>query len=512
MCQDRPISRPLPRFAGDQSGSMSIFAVFMFMIILIMGGLGIDMMRTELKRMKLQATLDRALLAAANLDQTLDPETVVRDYFAKSGVDGDITDVQVFPSVTSRRVTGTAEVEMRSLFLQALGRDSFQANVASVAAERVNDVEISLVLDISGSMSEDKMTDLQDAAALFVSDMLTADTRDRVSISLVPYSEHVNAGPLLMDQLDTTRLHDYSHCIEFPDSAFEDSALDTDIRYEQAQHYQWNYYGTYDDVRIPVCPMETYERITPLSQNATDLTTQIRSFEARAGTSIFLGMKWGVALLHPDFRPITAELVAENAVDGVFAARPADFTPEGEDATTDKMVVLMTDGMNDYSNRIKPKNYATFEQRALWADKNLWHWYYNERGLDGATIAGAGDWTSDTETLSVDAGHGDEAAIALETVLAGVGAPTMYGNNSGSYREQKYTPTQGDTLLGNICTAAKDDGIVVWAIGFEVPAHSDTIMADCASSPDHYFSVEGDEISEAFAAIARNISQLRLTQ
>nr|WP_272490791.1 pilus assembly protein TadG-related protein [Mesobacterium pallidum] len=491
---------------------MSIFAVFMFMIILIMGGIGIDMMRTELKRMKLQATLDRALLAAANLDQTLDPETVVRDYFAKAGVEGEITDVQVASGTTSRRVSATAEADVRSLFLQVLGRDSFEARVASVASERVNDVEISLVLDISGSMSEDKMTNLQDAAALFVAEMLTPNNRDRVSISLVPYSEHVNAGPLIMDQLDTTRLHDYSHCVEMPDSAFDETALDLSVRYEQAQHYQWNYYGTYADVRIPVCPMQAYERITPFSQDPVALTTQIRSFQPQAGTSIFLGMKWGAALLDPAFRPITASLAADNVVDGVFAGRPVAYPAEGEDQTTDKMVVLMTDGMNDYSNRIQPKNYATYQQRALWAELNLWHWFYNERGHDNSTILGVNDWDGVTESLAVDAGHGAAAAVAMDTIYDGLAAPSFFGNGAGSYRTQKYTPAQGDTLLRNICTAAKADGIVIWAIGFEVPQHSDTVMSGCASSPDHYFSVSGDEITDAFAAIARNINQLRLTQ
>jgi hypothetical protein len=37
-------------------------------------------------------------------------------------------------------------------------------------------------------------------------------------------------------------------------------------------------------------------------------------------------------------------------------------------------------------------------------------------------------------------------------------------------------------------------------------------MQDCASSPSHFFRVEGVELSEAFRAIARQINQLRLTQ
>ena len=38
------------------------------------------------------------------------------------------------------------------------------------------------------------------------------------------------------------------------------------------------------------------------------------------------------------------------------------------------------------------------------------------------------------------------------------------------------------------------------------------VMRDCASSPSHFFRVEGVEIEDAFEAIARQINQLRLTQ
>jgi hypothetical protein len=38
------------------------------------------------------------------------------------------------------------------------------------------------------------------------------------------------------------------------------------------------------------------------------------------------------------------------------------------------------------------------------------------------------------------------------------------------------------------------------------------VMRDCASTPSHFFRVEGIEIAAAFEAIARQINQLRLTQ
>ncbi|MEL7127251.1 MAG: hypothetical protein AAGK30_13505, partial [Pseudomonadota bacterium] len=85
-------------------------------------------------------------------------------------------------------------------------------------------------------------------------------------------------------------------------------------------------------------------------------------------------------------------------------------------------------------------------------------------------------------------------------------------NSWSNWRYTKYTSAQADTMLNNICDAAKDKGIVVWTVGFEVTNDSFQVMQDCASSPSHAFRVEGIDIVEAFEAIAKQINQLRLTQ
>jgi hypothetical protein len=98
---------------------------------------------------------------------------------------------------------------------------------------------------------------------------------------------------------------------------------------------------------------------------------------------------------------------------------------------------------------------------------------------------------------------------------------TPYYDNWVSYNEYynayySYVPivngNDADDRLSNICASARDADITVFAIGFEAPQQGQAAMSDCASSPAHYFPVEGIEISEAFNAIARTINQLRLTQ
>ncbi|MWD26521.1 hypothetical protein E0K89_003425 [Aquicoccus sp. SCR17] len=472
---------------------MSIFAIFMVMAIFILGGIGVDFMYNEIRRVKLQNTLDRAILAAADLEQTLPAESVVRDYFTKAGLSASLGRVSVDQDTTHKTVSAEADEQTKSLFLRLLGVDRMTAFARGTAEERVNEVEISLVLDISGSMRDnDKLGHLQDAAGAFVDSLVNPGTAGRVSLSLVPYSEHVNVGPAIYDKLHTIDLHPYSHCLEIPDDQFGSAALDMRRSYEQAQHFQWNYYGTYSDLRVPVCPQESYERITPFSQNAAALRRQIDSFQPRAGTSIFLGMKWAAAMLDPSFRGITAQLAAEGAVDATFAARPVSY----DDPETVKTIVLMTDGMNDYSNRISRANYSDPDQRAVWARYGLWSWYYNYRNR--YEVEPLRRWDGQFLNAVSDGDDTDE--------------PVFYMSRSSDLHEQKYSPAQGDALLDDICDAAKARGIIVWTIGFEVSDHGAEEMESCASSPSHFYRVEGVEIERAFRSIAGQISELKLVR
>lgn len=452
----------LKRFLKEECGAMSYVAITGSLILMVFGGIGVDLMGTELKRNKLQNTLDRAVLAAADLEQMLDPEFVVNDYMDKMNLDGALSSVVIDRGLNYKQVYGDASITSPSNFMQVLGVQNLQATALSEAEERIAKVEISMVLDISGSMANNnKLANLKSASNIFIDTVLEQNSDDLVSISLVPYSEHVNAGPLLTDRMNVNWVHGYSHCLEMPDSEFNSTTLNLNLRYEQMQHFQWNYFGdnSRDDT---VCPRFSYERITPFSKDAAALKAQVAQFQPRAGTSIFMGMKWGTALLDPSTRGIASSLQASGKMNAAFAGRPSDYNDE----ETLKTVVLMTDGQHDRSFRIQNWAYNSESEISLWDRNNLW--YYLVRNVSSS--------------------------------------------NRGQFYTQKYDATKGDFLLDNICDAAKEQGIVIWSVGFEVQDHGANVMQNCASSPAHFFRVEGTQIQDAFYSIARAINQLRLTQ
>lgn len=266
---------PLRAFRKDEDGGIIIFSLYIFVLMLMIAGLAVDLMRVETVRTRLQGTLDRAVLAAADLDQTLPAKDVVEDYFEKAGVADYLNDVQVSEGLNYRTVSADASATIGMMFSnipaafdargEYYGRKlgempPITIPASSTAEERVAKVEISLVVDISGSMAwnstsgNTKIFELRQAAKDFVTTVLDPDNEDRVSINLIPYSEHVNAGEDLFDRFNVTQRHNYSYCIEFPDSEFDNTNITEWRTYQQMQHFQWNYNGWQNDRSDTVCP------------------------------------------------------------------------------------------------------------------------------------------------------------------------------------------------------------------------------------------------------------------
>jgi len=323
------------------------------------------------------------------------------------------------------------------------------------------------------------MTNLRDAAGVFVDTVLKPENEDLISVNVVPYTAQVNAGRDIFEALDTDRLdfsefqrHEYSWCIDFEEADFTDTsiyAFGTGTRpapYRHMQHFEssggWYNNGSFSNdpadpsiLRNPGCPQQSFEEIQAFSQSPTELKDTINQFQARANTAIHLGMKWGVGMLDPQWRQINAVLPN---VDPAFTSRPSDYG----DSETLKTVVLMTDGENVNTVRIRE------------------NWYRNNVQLWGN--------------------------IPLYSVIN----RTRFDFND--LAEIRYSAGEADDLLQDICDAAKQRRIIIWSIGFEVTDHGANVMRDCASSPSHFFRVDGVEITEAFESIARQINQLRLTQ
>lgn len=518
----------LRRFAKDEDGVIVAFSVYFMLMILFVGAVGVDVMRFESQRSRLQHVLDQAVLAAADLDQKTPAAQVVADYFAKSGLpNAELLSTVVDEGLNYREVYATARETVPTQLSHMLGIQQMSAPAASAAEERVDSVEISMVLDVSGSMGGSRIENLRPAAIDFVDTVLELSDAEDISISIVPYATQVSAGAALAQQFRRTDAHDYSYCFNFEANDFNNTAMaplaNGSPAYEQTKQFDVFTYsvdqsnaGLRDtNGALPVCSNRPASQILPLTSNTTALHDQINALQAGGNTSADIGVKWGAALLDPSLQPVVSNLVAANIVDSAFDGRPLSFA----DPNVIKVMVVMTDGQNTDQYIIRPQ----FRQ----GDSDV---YYNpntnryavrannrfyEQNWSGNNQIPSWNWSwsisSDYQRLSYE-------RLFATTSLAWV-AHYIYGGVQGNAWNNWYhgprTAIGGwtkDTRMQAICNAAKNQGIVIYTIGFEAPQHGEDELEACASSPSHFFDVDGLEISEAFSAIAQSISQLKLIQ
>ncbi len=110
------------------------------------------------------------------------PHVTVADFqFVK---DGDPTDVF--------RITASADLD--TTLLRIAGRDTLRIDIVSEArAGEPRGLEVVLVLDNTGSMNGQKMTDLKSAAGDLV-DKIMAASGNQTKVGVVPFARHVNIG------------------------------------------------------------------------------------------------------------------------------------------------------------------------------------------------------------------------------------------------------------------------------------------------------------------------------
>ena len=188
------------RFMTEPDGNITVFSVFMTILVLMVSGAAVDIMRYEATRAQMQTQMDRAVLAAADLDQDQTSDAVVRDYMDKAGMTDVLLGTKTTWGLNHRTVEAWGEATIPTFFLKLSGYDDLTPPALSVAEEKIANVEISLVLDISGSMRfNDRMTRLRPAAQGFVNKVMTDATNGVTTLNLVPFAGSVNPGDILFD-------------------------------------------------------------------------------------------------------------------------------------------------------------------------------------------------------------------------------------------------------------------------------------------------------------------------
>jgi Flp pilus assembly protein TadG len=549
----RVANRQARAFRRSEDGGMVFFSMIILLIMLFIGGMAVDLMRYEAERSRIQAVADASALAAASIRQARQPRPVVEDWFAKANLSGSLVNVQSTVTTNFRSVRAETRTITRPYFMHMLGVDELRSFAAGSAEEHKSNVEISLVLDISGSMnSGSRAANLRTAARDFIDRILRDDTENRVSISIVPYNGQVMLGTELFTRHNVTFQHSLPdaltprRCVDLPNAAYTSSiALSRTTGFAQSAYadtFQWVYDenansnppNSYShpqgvDNNVIWCTGVEANRIRPLSNNRTALMAAIDGLVFTGATSIDLGMKWGATLLDPASQPMVSQL-AGGIVPNVFANRPVAYN----NTETLKVIVLMTDGEHFVMQQLRDE-YRT-GQSPIWrrwdSGAGVWRYVIHHPGWTGTNKywaphlnSGAGQWVASPSSIGSGTTRMDWRDLWRDVRMKWV-AWQLYarplGGGSGSARQTQFTAamnmfreevstTAMDNRLLNLCSQVKAQNVLVFGIAFEAPERGTNLIRNCAT-PNRFYDVDGSDLTAAFSSIRVQINALRLTQ
>ena len=504
----------LKTFWKSHRGNVALTFALCAIPLATLVGMAVDVANATRIKLVLQDATDSAALSLARQSQTI-ADTAISST-AQTYVQASLgahagTAIITGASIDRSSITATidAKVNVPTFFSQLLGISTLPVTSHAVAKGVL--LEIALVLDTSGSMGQSagtggsKISALITAAGNFLDAMFgTQATSQRVSVAVVPFATAVRvlpagsappswmdtagAAPDAYDDLDSTtktrfqlftamRGQSWGGCVMSRPSPYDlTDATPTsgtpatlfvpwfapDEPDPNYSYYENDYIsdtgGTcsgsisgWSDLRLQnrACKYTgataasglgpnylcVSSAITPLTNTRATLDTAINALQANGDTNIMEGMMWGWRVLSPG---------------APFTEGKAYGAPNNR-----KVIVLMTDGVNNYNG---------------YANPNMSYYFTYGFAKDGRI----GQITNNNTTLT--------------TLL--------------------------NTKTLQACTNAKAQGITIYTIGFGAGAAGSTsLLQSCASATKYaYFPQNSSDLVPVFQQIAQSINALRISE
>lgn len=483
-------------FWPDERGSVALmFALTSIVIVAVVGG-AVDFGRAIVVREQLQSTVDSAALAAARVwqteqDMTLAEQKAIIHFDAMKPEHVNAKLAKLVPDTDHNTLTLEATAEIKTPFLSIILDSTVNVSTRAQAKFCIgcrggggggNDgynIEVAMMLDVTGSMAGQRITALKAAAKDLVKILVWDDQSEHTSrVAIVPFSDAVNVGTELgptvafnpssslkfkfRDGNERTWYRTNAYCV----SERQGTAAYTDATPTGNNRLPRVYYSGSSNSNC-----QPAAKVMPLTSDKSALIDTIDTFKADGFTGGNLGTAWAWYMLSPTWWSGIPANVHASGRPTAYPALPAgcaswETCPPSQRASGDvrKYAVLMTDGE------------------------------YNMQFCNGSTNGTTGASIPD--------------------------------RNSGAGNSEKGNCTSplgsSNTQTLALCTAMKKAGIVIYTVGFGLGASGTQVdlLKNCASEDGHfskpsklfYNTQTGTELRSAFRHIATSIASLYVSQ
>ena len=318
------------QFQKSEQGSLAIFFAITIMLLAIVVSMSVDGARAVNAYTRAGNALDAASLAAAKAmnDEGLpDAElyTIAKTIFdentqdlSRRGIKYKNLNLQI--DRNNSTVKATVEGEVQTTFAQIMNIPKIDIGNTSTATYNIKDIELAMMLDVTGSMRGSKIDDLKEAATQLVDILIQDESQlQKTRIALAPYAASVNTG---------------SYANEVSGGTSRDGCV-----YERDNRYAFSevapgrnsFFNTMRNPRRPSnrqygCPQA---EILPLTDDKRQIKRNINNFRVGGYTAGHLGTAWAWYLISPEWANIWPS-----------SSRPVEYS----DKKTIKVAILMTDG------------------------------------------------------------------------------------------------------------------------------------------------------------------------
>lgn len=449
-------------FARNERGNVAMIAALSIIPIVGIAGFAIDFQVTTTQKARVQQAVDSAVLAATKSMQDGKDQDYTQkeanDYFAgilnqsnNSGLT--CTKIDLIYIEETEELEGKVSCEQQTTLSNVMGIQKLDFTVSSAATYGIGKLEIAFVFDVSGSMgSSSRMTNLKVAAKEAVDTLLPVEgypgDPEDVRLAMVSYDTMVNAGPFFKAVTNQNP----QRTTNYYGSLYEKTTC-------KKQNKQGN------------CTEWNYKDVGPVSRSRTFTSTCVWE---RAGAQTYTDAAPGP---NQWITPLSATFDPYNDSWSVTSCNTDQPVP----LTYDRAPLL------NFINKMTPRSQTAGHIGTAWG------WYLVSPEFNDV-------WPAGSKALPYDEPDATKVVIMMSD---GEYNQVRPGNNIPSSATQARA----------ICDEMKKKDIVIYTVAFSAPTAGQEVLAYCASNSAFAFKPSnGQELTEAYKAIARSISDLRISR